>query len=468
MINVDKTDEYWKAAEGFPAIGRKLKILVNNPNKGGCAYYRSLLPLQKLQEHYPNVVEVRFNENPLGLDEKTGGWLPDWKFEDMHWADIILANNISNFGGNYTARVCGKAREFGKVFWMDTDDLLTELYEGHRLKEVYDKSLSDITKFIYYHSDIVTVTQRKFADKVKPFMNKGILAVVKNCIDYNLQCWRMPKVPVHKKGYTRFGWAGGIHHEEDVKVFSGVPAFVNQRVGTPNCQWDFYGKPPNYIPPAPFSIKLPKLKKGESYRTNVELNEQIKVLEERFKDHIESREILHKWIKELIQWENDAWQHDVWINYEKRLMRGHKGPKNWNIHHALNTDQYGVFYAQMDIALAPLQMNAFNDSKSEIKVAECGRYGVPLVASDVGCYDEWIRDYETGILIPHDAPITVWVKVLSDLAKNPHKVKKMGDNLKLITDEMFDINKQAFRRLNVLESFYHWKNKPIEVTNEVV
>ena len=47
--------------------GKKLKILVVNPNQGGCAYYRSLMPYHKLQELYPDLVDIKFDENPLKL-----------------------------------------------------------------------------------------------------------------------------------------------------------------------------------------------------------------------------------------------------------------------------------------------------------------------------------------------------------------------------------------------------------------
>jgi hypothetical protein len=80
--------------------------------------------------------------------------------------------------------------------------------------------LEEITKFIYANADLVTVTQRKFAERVKPFCG-GVLAVVKNAIDYNLPCWNVPKLPPPRKRMTRVGWAGGIHHEEDVKEFAG-------------------------------------------------------------------------------------------------------------------------------------------------------------------------------------------------------------------------------------------------------
>ena len=376
-------------------MGDKLKILCVPANEGGCSFYRIIDPYKKLQQLYPDEVDIRFNKNPLGMDEKTGQWIPNWDFADMKWADIVFTQNLSNFGGNYTARIVGKAKEFGKFVHYDTDDLLTNIYEGHRLYHVYkEKGLEEITKFIYNNSDLVTVTQRKFAERVKPYIGKGALAIVKNAIDYNLPCWNMPKRPAPKKNYTRFGWAGGIHHEQDVRYFSGVPHLVNQRVGRENCRWDFYGHPPPQTP-------------------------------------------------------KDDWQVDVWRKYRGIILSGFKGARNWNIHYALPADRYGVFYSDMDVALAPLEINEFNDSKSEIKVAECGRYKVPLVATDCGAYDEWIIDGETGFLIDPEKGKSEWVRVLSKCVKDPGLVKRMGENLHAQTEENFDLNKVVKYRLDL-------------------
>ena len=309
-----------------------------------------------------------------------------------------MTQNICNFGGPYTARIIGKAKEFGKFVHYDTDDLLTELYEGHRLKQVYeDKGLSEITKFIYSHSNLVTVTQRKFAERVKEFCG-GVLAVVKNAIDYELPCWNAPKVPPRNKKVVRIGWAGGIHHEEDVKEFAGVPHMVNQRVGRENVEWHFFGKPP--VNPAD-----PKT--------------------------------------------DDKWQLDVWDNYKNILLRGFRGHKNWFIHEALPSDDYGRLFTIIDIAIAPLQMNAFNDSKSEIKVAECGRYKVPLIASNVGCYDETIINGKTGYLLDPTASKSEWTKILTKVIKEKVLRRKMGENLNDITEEHFDLNKVAKQRLKL-------------------
>tara|TARA_Y100000034_G_C6810631_1_gene364257 strand:- start:391 stop:975 length:585 start_codon:yes stop_codon:yes gene_type:complete len=185
-----------------------------------------------------------------------------------------------------------------------------------------------------------------------------------------------------------------------VKEFAGVPNLVNQRAGRERIQWNFYGRPPET---------------GK---------------------------------------EQDQWQLDVWDNYRKILMRGFKGSKNWFIHPAMAPDAYGVMYANMDIAIAPLQMNEFNDSKSEIKVAECGRYKVPLVASDVGCYGETIENWETGVLIPPEEPKSEWVKVLSRLIRDNKLRKRMGENLYDLTEEYFNLNKVVHHRVDLYDECF--------------
>tara|TARA_A100001515_G_scaffold143826_1_gene146029 strand:- start:7533 stop:8729 length:1197 start_codon:yes stop_codon:yes gene_type:complete len=374
----------------------KLKILCCPANEGGCAYYRAWAPFAKLAEKYPDHIELRFNMNPLGLNTSSGDFEEDFDHADMKWADVVMTQNISNWGGPYTARIVGKAKEFGKFVHYDTDDLLTNLYEGHRLKQVYEeRGLTEITKFIYSHAHLTTVTQRKFAHRIQEFCG-GVLAVAKNAIDYNLQNWNHPKVPPRTKRLVRIGWAGGIHHEEDVKEFAGIPHYVNQRVGRENVEWHFFGRPP------------------------IDPND-----------------------------EKEKWQLDVWDNYQRILLQGFKGAKNWYVHPALPSDQYGIIFANIDIAIAPLQMNDFNDSKSEIKVAECGRYKVPLVASDVGCYDETIHNGRTGYLIPHDAPKSEWVKTLTKVIKDKKLRESMGSNLHEVTEEYFDLNKVVSQRLQL-------------------
>jgi len=108
----------------------------------------------------------------------------------------------------------------------------------------------------------------------------------------------------------------------------------------------------------------------------------------------------------------------------------------------------------MDISIAPLKMNAFNDSKSDIKVAEAGRYKVPLIASNVGCYNETIENWKTGYLLDPDAPKTEWVRVLSKVATDHKLRREMGENLHSVTEKLFDINKIVGQRLDIYEQCF--------------
>ena len=382
----------------------KLKILACPANEGGCAYYRIILPMQKLMELHGDEVEVRIDMNPLGWDKeamekegRSGIVHKDYTPSNFEWADVVFHQNIHNFGGPYTVEVMRRAANMGKLTHYDNDDLLTDLYEGHRLYDVYtDAKLAEMTKHIYSFVDIVSVTQRKFAERISEYCGRA-LVIIKNSIDYNLPCWNAPKVRAPRKKITRIGWVGGIHHEEDVQEFPMVAAKVNTKVGAENVHWGFYGRPP-----------MP-MKDGQP---------------------------------------DPDWQQDVWKNYEKQLSKGMRH-KNYQIYHALPGDKYGHMYTNIDVAIAPLQFNNFNDSKSEIKVAECGRYAVPLVATDCGCYDETIINGETGFLISPENNPTDWCNALSKLAKDPKRRIEMGQNLKEVTDKYFDINKNVKGRIEL-------------------
>jgi glycosyltransferase involved in cell wall biosynthesis len=123
-------------------------------------------------------------------------------------------------------------------------------------------------------------------------------------------------------------------------------------------------------------------------------------------------------------------------------------------------------YANIDLAIAPLQFNNFNDSKSEIKVAECGRYGIPLIATDCGCYDETIKNGETGYLISPDNPRSEWVSRMIKVVKDKKHREEMGQNLKRITDEHFNINKNVQGRIDLYHEIMKAKTAAQEKTNE--
>tara|TARA_A100001515_G_scaffold134786_1_gene125211 strand:+ start:686 stop:1849 length:1164 start_codon:yes stop_codon:yes gene_type:complete len=373
----------------------KLKILVVPANDGGCSYYRAIMPFQKLKQHCPDDVDIKFNKNPIDwvMEKQTSD--PESTFEDLKWADIVMTQNISNFGPQFMVLLFKKAKEHGCFIHFDTDDLLTEIYKGHRLYDIYqERDLATLTKAMYNNADLVSVTQRKFADRIAQWVS-GTLVVIKNAIDFDLPCWNLPKQPrKSKKQPCKIGWVGGIHHEQDVKQVPNLGISVNAKVGAENVRWGFYGRPP--VEPG----------------------------------------------------KEDDWQQDVWNEYT-RILVGPQKHKNWNVFGAMSSDRYGGMYTNIDVAIAPLEWNNFNDSKSEIKLMEAGRYGIPLIATDCGAYDEVIQNGVTGYLISKENKIADWTRALTKCIKDPKHTLEMGRRLKSIVDERYDINKTVHLRLDL-------------------
>ena len=81
------------------------------------------------------------------------------------------------------------------------------------------------------------------------------------------------------------------------------------------------------------------------------------------------------------------------------------------IRQPLPPDQYMAFYAEADIALAPLLESTFNACKSNIKVLEAGCKNIPIIVSNVPPYDA----------CPHAIKITKqtdWYKAFKRLVKD--------------------------------------------------
>ncbi len=91
------------------------------------------------------------------------------------------------------------------------------------------------------------------------------------------------------------------------------------------------------------------------------------------------------------------------------------------------------FYRAVDfnIALAPLRPSVFNRSKSAIRCLESAALGIPVVASDVGPYAEFVRHGETGYLAkqPHE-----WSRYLRELL-DPVVRQEMGAKARSLSEQ---------------------------------
>lgn len=85
------------------------------------------------------------------------------------------------------------------------------------------------------------------------------------------------------------------------------------------------------------------------------------------------------------------------------------------------TEYYSAL--NFDIGIAPLLDNAFNRCKSPLRVMEYAARGIPVVASDVVPYQDFIEDGVTGFLVHRESE---WLDRVSELAADDSLRVKMG------------------------------------------
>jgi len=90
----------------------------------------------------------------------------------------------------------------------------------------------------------------------------------------------------------------------------------------------------------------------------------------------------------------------------------------------IKTDTRGYYQAlDWDIGLAPLVPSVFSQSKSYIKALEYAARGIPVIASDVEPYRDFVLHGVTGFLVKRDHE---WLKYLSELAGDADLRAEMG------------------------------------------
>lgn len=103
--------------------------------------------------------------------------------------------------------------------------------------------------------------------------------------------------------------------------------------------------------------------------------------------------------------------------------------RNWDqaIHgewNQINDDERGYYEStDFDIGICPLRDTTFNRSKSYIKALEYGARGIPVIASNVGPYKDYVKHGYNGYLVNGEHE---WSKYLRLLAENPDLRAEMG------------------------------------------
>ena len=88
-------------------------------------------------------------------------------------------------------------------------------------------------------------------------------------------------------------------------------------------------------------------------------------------------------------------------------------------------DNYLQALSTVDILLAPYALTPFTAAKFPTKGLESGILGIPIIASRIPPYEDWIDNGVNGYLIPDDKPY-LWGDRLAELLQDKHLRRRMG------------------------------------------
>lgn len=172
-----------------------MKILVLTQHYSGCGYHRLMLPLEFMKTEKARISDV-IREN---------------EFEENKW-DIVYINRLWIKDDLIALR-----EKHGFKLVVDVDDYWV-LDHHHLDYETYSEH--NVANKILTHlraADLITTTHTRLAERIEPY-NKNIV-IAPNAIPYGKLQFNEIRDESDK---VRLFWAGGISHEQDLKILKPV------------------------------------------------------------------------------------------------------------------------------------------------------------------------------------------------------------------------------------------------------
>ena len=407
-------------------MDRKYNVLVVPSDKFGCGLHRSLNPHIQLDKLYGDKFNVEINYSP--------NWT-DLAFFDKY--DIIhihkgLYNDMKTFWN-----FLDYCKEHKITTIMDIDDNWDvgpqhPLYLTNKSMKAPEKMIENIKRF-----DYVTTTTDIFANKIRKY-NKNVF-VYPNAIDPEEEQY----LPIKNESKRiRIGFVMGSAHEKDMEQLKGFSNMLGgmgllDKIQIVLCGYDLRGTV-NIVNQQGVMVGQRPIKPTESvwYSYEKTCTDEYKICSPAYKD------FLHKFLKG-VQWplvENEPYRRE-WTK---------------------DVDNYATHYRNVDVLLAPLDPNPFNEVKSELKFIEAGFTHTAIIATNFGPYTIGSKNmFEKGGIINEDGTCVLiepskrpkdWAKVIKKLVDNPELITKLQDNLYNSVKDKYDIRNVTKTRAEWYES----------------
>ena len=397
---------------------KKIKVLVVPSDSFGVGHWRSIWPHVKLQEMFPEEFDVEINPTPQ--------WSNHSYFDNF---DIIhfhkgLYQDMETFRD---ALKYFKEKNITTV--MDIDDYwevgqFHPLFHSSRTLKIAEKITGN-----FKYVDYVTTTTEIFANKIRKW-NKNVV-VFPNAIDPNDEQFKPIKNPSNK---IRVGFVMGSSHKRDMEQIQGMVTMlapILDKIQIVLCGYDLKGTTTVIGKDGKVAGTRP-IKPTETvwfdYERNLTNNYQIV--------SPEYRDFLLKFLPEA--------QYPM-VENEPYRREWTKDLKN-----------FGKHYRNIDILLAPLDTNQFNEVKSELKFIEAGFTNTAVIATDFGPYTIGsVNLFEKGgtinengncVLIDPSKKHKGWAKAIIRLVNNPELIDLLKKNMHEHVKETYNLENVTKRR----------------------
>lgn len=399
-------------------MDRKIKVLVVPSDRMGVGLWRSSSPHVKLEELYGDDFDVEINYEPNWLDLESFNQYDIIHFHKGLYRDMEPFWNALQY-----------FREHNIVTIMDVDDnwdvgQFHPLASSNRAIKAPEKITKNLTLV-----DYVTTTTEIFANKIRKF-NKNVF-VYPNAVNTDEEQFQPIKNPSDK---IRFGFVMGSSHERDMEQFKGVINVLDKevldKIQIVLSGFDLRGSI-NTVDRDGNVIGSRAIEPLESvwYKYEQNVTDNYKIVSPEYRDY-------------LMKFTQDSWP-----NVENETYR-----RQWT----LGLTEFGKHYRNIDVLIAPLDTNSFNEVKSELKFIEAGFTQTALICSDFGPYHlvgkslfkkgGEIDDTGNCILIDPAKKHKDWAKAIKKLVANPDLITLLQNNLYEFVKDKYDIKNVTKQR----------------------
>jgi len=419
-----KIKEYTTSPED---LNTDLKTIVfSTPSETGTSFFRLFEPMKAILRNFPEEVNVIYTE----------------KIQPTHMkiADTIIMHRCGNLHSQYlnVSRYWPKT-EIRPYIIHDADDNEFNLPTTHPMKDLWEQSGKDkMSIHSIKHSDAITTTTNKLKQTFSNF-NRNV-NVFRNNFDWNLPQWNVDKQVVRKELLPEWdltdkivvGWAGLTSHISDIARMAPIIKEIHDKY------------PQTVFVLAGMAIKDTTIEVNVDKETGKKSYEEVDITDE-----------------------NEKYENKV------RKMFSDVDPNRIKFLRARPLEEYAVFNALFDIALAYVEHNTFNACKSEIKVVEALKYGALPIFSQFGGYKEFwsnapseVKENNLAISMTSAKP---WINAISHWVENFEQGQKVVENLSAWSNNYYDINNNIESYLTYLiESTERHTEKQINQASKYV